>query len=92
MASNEPAQTSDQDQASQSNAVVEPISERPVTDDVPYSVFPVWQKKTIILSVSFSAIFSPMSTVSYLDAVNCGPYIFKLHLQTRLVCICLPQG
>ena len=91
MASNEPAQTSDQDQASQSNAVVEPISERPVTNDVPYSVFPVWQKKTIILSVSFAGVFSPMSTVGYLDAVNCAIYILKLHLQTRLECICLPE-
>ena len=66
MASNEPAQVPEQDQASQPNAVIEPISERPVANDVPYSTFPVWQKKTIVLSVSMAAVFSPMSTVGYL--------------------------
>ena len=64
MASNEPAQAPEQDQASQPNTVTEPISERPVTHDVPYSTFPVWQKKAIVLSVSMAAVFSPMSTVS----------------------------
>ena len=66
MASNEPAQVPEQDQASQPNAVVEPISERPIANDVPYSTFPVWQKKMIVLSVSVAAVFSPMSTVGYL--------------------------
>ncbi len=87
MASNEPAQVPEQDQAPQPNAVIEPISERPVADDVPYSVFPVWQKKTIVLGVSLAAVFSPMSTVGYLVSVNCAPYILKLQLQTRLDCI-----
>ena len=91
MAFNEPAQVPEQDQASQPNAVVEPISERPAADDVPYSTFPVWQKKTIVLSVSLAAVFSPMSTVGYLHRVNCAPYILKLHLQTRLDCFCLPE-
>ena len=66
MASNEPAQVPEQDQTSQPNAVVEPISERPVANDVPYSTFPGWQKKTIVLSVSLAAVFSPMSTVGHL--------------------------
>ena len=91
MASNEPAQVPEQDQASQPNAVVEPISERPVANDVPYSTFPGWQKKTIVLSVSLAAVFSPMSTVGGLHPGNCAPYILKLHLQTRFDCIYLPE-
>ena len=67
MASNEPAQVPEQDRASQPNAVIEPISERPVANDVPYSTFPVWQKKAIVLSVSMAAVFSPMSTVGCLS-------------------------
>ena len=84
MASNEQAQISEQDQAAQSNAMVEPISERPVANDVPYSVFPVWQKKTIVLGVALAAVFSPMSTVCYLNSLNFAPYILKLRLQMRL--------
>ena len=87
MASNEPAQVPEQDQAPQPNTVVEPSSERPVADDVPYSVFPVWQKKMIVLGVSLAAVFSPMSTVGYLDSVNCAPFMLKLQLQTCLGCI-----
>lgn len=73
MPSNEPAQVSVQDQATQANAMVEPISERPVTNEVPYSVFPVWQKKVIVLGVALAAVFSPMATVGYLDPINCVP-------------------
>ena len=87
MASNEPAQVSEQDQAAQSNAMVEPISEGPVANDVPYSVFPGWQKKMIVLGVALAAVFSPMSTVGHLDFIHCAPYILKLHLQTRLGCM-----
>ena len=83
MASNEPAQATEQDQITQSNAMVEPISERPVANDVPYSVFPAWQKKIIVLGVALAAVFSPMSTVSH---VNCASHIFKLQLQTHLDC------
>ena len=78
MASNEQAQVSEQDQVPQPNAMVEPISERPVANDVPYSVFPVWQKKTIVLGVSLAAVFSPMSTVGNLHSINCASYILKL--------------
>lgn len=75
MASNEQAQASEQDQTLQSNAMVEPISERLVANDVPYSVFPAWQKKMIVLGVALAAVFSPMSTVGYLDSNNCASYI-----------------
>ena len=77
MASNEPAQVSE-------NAMVEPISERPVANDAPYSVFPVWQKKMIVLGVALAAVFSPMSTVGYLNFVNCASHILKLQLQLHL--------
>ena len=86
MASNEPAQATEQDQITQSNAMVEPISERPVSNDVPYSVFPAWQKKIIVLGVALAAVFSPMSTVSHLNFVNCASHILKLQLQTHLDC------
>ena len=86
MASNEQAQASEQDQTPQSNVIAEPISERPVANDVPYSVFPGWQKKTIVLGVALAAVFSPMSTVGYLDPINCASYMLKLQLQMRLGC------
>ena len=70
MASNEPAQVPQSDQNTQPNATAEPISEQPVTTDVAYSVFKTWQKKTIVLAVSISAVFSPMSTTMYLPALN----------------------
>ena len=75
MASNNQAQVPEQDQASQSNAMAEPISERPVANDVPYSVFPVWQKKMIVLGVALAAVFSPMSTVGHIDSINVTSYI-----------------
>ena len=55
--------------------MAEPISERPVANDVPYSVFPVWQKKMIVLGVALAAVFSPMSTVGHIDSINVASYI-----------------
>lgn len=86
MASNEQAQASEQDQTPQFNAMVEPISERAVAHEVPYSVFPGWQKKIIVLGVALAAVFSPMSTVGRLDPINCASYALKLQLQMRLGC------
>lgn len=70
MASNEPAQVPQSDQNTQPNTTAEPVSEQPVTTDVAYSVFKTWQKKAIVLAVSVSAVFSPMSTTIYLPALN----------------------